>query len=115
MQDSSEPRPGCTAQYCSQHNASEDAAEMLAFENLGRDRAHHGSQAVAERALGNNHCIQHYHGGRAAQPQKGKAPKNKTAVANHPHPLASDPIGQMANAIWPGTATKLTIPKTQAA
>src|SRR5882757_1523922 len=48
VQYAGDPRTGRAAEDRRQHDRAEDAAVMPALEDLGRDRAHDRSQAVAE-------------------------------------------------------------------
>ena len=104
VQQPGRPRACGAAGQCGQHDGAEDAAVLSALENFQHHRAHDRGQAVAERALGEDHQIdQRQHRREFQGDQRGETDR-KAEAADGPDPFAPDPVGEMPEPDLAGNA-----------
>ena len=98
------PRSDRAAEDGAQHQRAEDAAVVLALENLGDDGGEHRRNAVAEYALRQHHQIEHGRVGNDLQQQEKEVAKREAEHARCPHPLAADAVRDVAKRNLPRNA-----------
>ena len=104
VQQPGRPRARSASCQRGQHDGAEDAAILLALKDLEHHRAHDRGQAVAERALREDHEIDQRQHRREFQRDQRSEADRKARAADRPDPFAPDPVGEMPEPDLSGNA-----------
>ena len=69
---------------------------MAALENLERNGADHGREAIAEQALRDDHEIEQRRRRCMTEGEKGQQAEHEAQASHRPHPFSPDPVRKMA-------------------